>query len=135
MEVEKPCTLFWFYLSFLYSIYSANLVSLSRSPWNPTGWSSEDEGLRKKIQQPLDYVRVVGNNAVHPRGKIDLKDDIKTALTLFRLVNMIVEDMITNPKEMESLFNGLPDDVKKGIDRRDANNNKNSNSNSNSKVH
>ncbi len=46
---------------------------------------------------------------------------------------MIVEDMITNPKEMEQLFNGLPDDVKKGIDRRDANNNKNSNSNS--KVH
>ncbi len=185
LEVEKPCTLFWFYLSFLYSIYSANLVSLSRSPWNPTGWSSEDEdpqvwvaqcfrckeysvwhkgkmiypsegiaplphpdlpddekdhikndyleartivsqsprgaaallrlaiqklvdriveerklpvkknqkdlngkigllvrnGLRKKIQQPLDYVRVVGNNAVHPLGKK------QTSRTILRLLS------------------------------------------------
>lgn len=85
-------------------------------------------GLRKEIQQALDYVRVIGNHSVHPLGKIDLKDDIKTALTLFRLVNKIVEDMIANPKETESLFNGLPDDIKKGIDRRDANSNNNSNS-------
>lgn len=79
--------------------------------------------LRKSIQQALDIVRVIGNNAVHP-GQIDLKDDMKTALSLFRLVNMIVEDMIAKPKEVDSLFNGLPDDVKKGIEKRDEGNNK-----------
>lgn len=75
-------------------------------------------GLRSDIQKALDIVRVIGNHALHP-GQIDLKDDMKTALTLFRLVNMIAEDMITKPSEIESLFNGLPDEAKKGIERRD----------------
>ncbi|MFL6489982.1 MAG: hypothetical protein ACJ70M_00585 [Nitrososphaera sp.] len=66
----------------------------------------------------MDSVRITGNDAVHPLGKIDLKDDIKTALILFRLVNMIVEDMITKPREVEAFYQGLPDQDKKGIERR-----------------
>ncbi|WP_339614511.1 DUF4145 domain-containing protein, partial [uncultured Parvibaculum sp.] len=41
-------------------------------------------GLDSRIQQALDYVRVVGNNAVHP-GQIDFKDDRGTAEKLFGL--------------------------------------------------
>ncbi|MFL6487491.1 MAG: DUF4145 domain-containing protein [Nitrososphaera sp.] len=69
-------------------------------------------GLRKEIQQALDVVRVTGNNAVHPLGMLDLKDDTKTALRLFKLVNMIVEDMFTKPKELQSFYDGLPDEAK-----------------------
>jgi hypothetical protein len=76
-------------------------------------------GLRKEIQQALDVVRVTGNNAVHPLGRLDLKDDMKTALRLFKLVNMIVEDMFTKPKELQSFYDGLPDKDLKGIERRD----------------
>ncbi|MGD5339922.1 DUF4145 domain-containing protein, partial [Xanthomonas citri pv. citri] len=45
------------------------------------------KGLEPEIQQALDIVRVIGNNAVHP-GQVDLKDDKATAITLLRLVNL-----------------------------------------------
>jgi hypothetical protein len=42
------------------------------------------EGLSPKIQQALDLLRVVGNNAVHP-GQIDLDDGSNIALKLFHV--------------------------------------------------
>ncbi len=47
-----------------------------------------ENGLPRKVQQALDIVRVIGNNAVHP-GQIDLTDDVQTAGKLFGLVNVI----------------------------------------------
>ena len=44
------------------------------------------KGLNPRVQQSLDIVRVIGNEAVHP-GVMDLKDDRDTALRLFELVN------------------------------------------------
>ncbi|GCF11946.1 DUF4145 domain-containing protein [Dictyobacter arantiisoli] len=41
------------------------------------------QGLPTKIQQSLDIVRVIGNNAVHP-GEIDVQDHPDTVLLLFR---------------------------------------------------
>ena len=46
------------------------------------------KGLDPKVQQALDFVRVIGNNAVHP-GEIDLRDDRATAESLFRLLNLM----------------------------------------------
>ncbi len=76
------------------------------------------KGLNPKIQKALDVVRVIGNEAVHP-GQIDLTDDNETAQSLFKLVNVIADGMITQPKEVDTLFDDLPEGHKKGIERRD----------------
>ncbi|MEM2995308.1 MAG: DUF4145 domain-containing protein [Candidatus Bathyarchaeia archaeon] len=78
------------------------------------------KGLPTKIQQALDSVRVIGNNAVHP-GELNLRDDINTAVALFDLTNMIVEYMITKPKEISELYNRIPKGAKKAIEKRDKN--------------
>ncbi len=76
-------------------------------------------GLSPKIQQALDVIRVVGNNAVHP-GEINLDDNQDIALKLFRIINIIAQDMITHPKEIEELYDDvLPEGAKKAIDKRD----------------
>jgi hypothetical protein len=75
------------------------------------------KGLSVQIQQSLDYLRVIGNNAVHPLSRIDV-DDYNTASSLFHLVNLVVETMITNPKKIKSYFDALPNGTKDSIDRR-----------------
>lgn len=78
-----------------------------------------EKGLNPKIQKALDFVRVVGNQAVHP-GEINLDDNKEIAIALFKILNLIANDMITVPKEMDDLYNDIiPDDVKDQIDQRD----------------
>jgi hypothetical protein len=77
------------------------------------------KGLPQTVQQVLDVVRVVGNKAVHP-GQIAFDvDDKATATMLMRLLNMIVDRMITEPNEIDSLYQGLPKSVRESIDKRD----------------
>lgn len=76
------------------------------------------KGLPPKVQEALDSVRVIGNEAVHP-GSIDLRDDRDTVLKLFKLVNFIAAKMITEPKEIADLYSGLPADKLAGIAKRD----------------
>lgn len=76
------------------------------------------KGLDRRVQQALDVVRVVGNNAVHP-GQIDLKDDRATAEKLFGLVNLIAEIMISQPKHVASMYDSLPEAARKAIEKRD----------------
>ena len=77
------------------------------------------KGLMVDIQKALDIVRVVGNNAVHP-GVIDVRDNPEIALKLFKLVNIIVEQMITQPKEISELYdNVIPEGAKEQINNRD----------------
>ena len=77
-----------------------------------------EKGLSPKIQQSLDIVRVVGNNAVHP-GKIDLKDNRELATSLFGLINIIADVMISQPKHIEKLYSNLPENLLASIDNRD----------------
>lgn len=77
-----------------------------------------EKGLDPRVQQALDVVRVIGNNAVHP-GQIDLRDDRATAEKLFGLVNLIAEIMISQPKHVSSMFESLPENARKAIELRD----------------
>ncbi len=79
------------------------------------------KGLPEKIQQALDAIRVIGNNAVHP-GQIDLNDNQDTAITLFELINLIIEVMIAQPKRVASVYNNLPQSALDAINKRDGKN-------------
>jgi len=61
---------------------------------------------------------VIGNQSVHP-GQIDLNDDSATTAKLFELVNFIADKMITEPNQIDKLFDGLPDGKKEAIEKRD----------------
>jgi len=61
------------------------------------------KGLPVQIQQALDIVRVIGNNAVHP-GQIDLADD-----------------RITKPRKTRELYGLLPQAARDAIEKRDQN--------------
>lgn len=74
-------------------------------------------GLPVAVQQALDVVRVVGNNAVHP-GQINT-DDAEVVGKLFSLINVITEYMISMPARVGNLFEELPPEAKKAIEKRD----------------
>lgn len=76
------------------------------------------KGLPLGIQKAFDSLRVYGNEAVHPE-EIDLKNDSKTVLKLFGLMNLIVYHMIIAPMEIDELFEGIPQKKKDGILNRD----------------
>jgi hypothetical protein len=76
-------------------------------------------GLDVRVQKILDFVRVVGNESVHP-GTIDLRDDRVTATKLFELVNRIAYDTITHKNEVDALYESLPESKRDAIRRRDA---------------
>ena len=76
-------------------------------------------GLPVKLQQALDSVRVIGNNAVHP-GQIDLIDDVDTVEKLFSLINIICDNQITQPKLIDQFYQEkIPQNLKDAIDKRD----------------
>jgi len=78
------------------------------------------KGLPKTMQQALDSVRVVGNNAVHP-GTIDLNDKIEIAYALFGFVNVICEVLISQPKKIQEFYEkNIPEGIRNGIEKRDS---------------
>jgi len=77
------------------------------------------EGLSPKIQQALDLLRVVGNNAVHP-GEISFDDDSEIAQKMFRVLNIVAEELITKPREIDRLYNDvIPAETREHIQVRD----------------
>ncbi len=76
------------------------------------------KGLPVEIQQALDSLRVIGNEAVHP-GTISLNDNREIALALFGLLNFIIERMITQPNQIRTIYTTLPKSKLDGIVNRD----------------
>jgi hypothetical protein len=77
-----------------------------------------EKGLPDTIRRSLDVVRVVGNNQVHP-GVLDVRDNPEIAISLFGLVNIITEYMISNPKRIQALHDKLPVGAQEQILNRD----------------
>ncbi|WP_028665909.1 DUF4145 domain-containing protein [Runella zeae] len=78
------------------------------------------KGLPPTMQQALDSVRVIGNNAVHP-GKIDLNDNAEIAYALFGFVNIICEMLISQPKKVKEYYEKyIPENIRSGIEKRDS---------------
>ena len=75
------------------------------------------KGLNPQVQRSLDIVRVTGNNAVHA-GKIAF-DDTTNVQALFGLINVIADVLITQPKQIQELYDGLPEGPKEAIKKRD----------------
>jgi len=76
------------------------------------------KGLNVTIQKSLDIVRVIGNESVHP-GIMDMRDDRDTAIKLFELVNIIAEQLISQPRRVKEIYESLPDSKKQSIENRD----------------
>lgn len=74
-------------------------------------------GMPQLLQQSLDALRVIGNHAVHP-GTIDV-DSPETAGKLFEMLNVVVEYTIGLPKRVGTIYNGLPEDALRAIEKRD----------------
>ena len=57
--------------------------------------------------------------AVHP-GQISFDvDDKATAETLMKLLNIITEHLITEPRDIDEIFKALPQTAKEAIEKRD----------------
>ncbi|QEY25190.1 DUF4145 domain-containing protein [Neisseria zalophi] len=74
--------------------------------------------LSHKVTQMADIVRITGNNAVHP-GQLADEDFDKIAEKLFYLINWIVKECITKPKELEEIYNMMPEGARKAVEKRD----------------
>ncbi|WP_214891746.1 DUF4145 domain-containing protein [Exiguobacterium sp. s142] len=80
----------------------------------------EERKVFKRVQEAMDYLRVTGNEAVHP-GVLDKedRDDSEVSLGLFKIINYIVAETIESDAMVEELYQILPDPIKKGIENRD----------------
>ncbi|WP_152058249.1 DUF4145 domain-containing protein [Aliarcobacter butzleri] len=78
-----------------------------------------DKGLPIIVQQALDICRVIGNNAIHP-GEIELNETPEKAAILFEMINFIVEDRISKPKQIERMYQSLPQGALDAIKTRKA---------------
>ncbi|WP_268914004.1 DUF4145 domain-containing protein [Lentilactobacillus sp. SPB1-3] len=78
-------------------------------------------GLPEEVQRMLDSLRVIGNNSVHP-GQIDFtdkEDALNIAKSLLIMLNTITSRLITEQKELDKIYDMIPDGAKKSIVHRD----------------
>ena len=83
---------------------ASNLKRLANLP-NP---------LPPRLLQMAQFIRVIGNEAAHP-GVIDFEENSDTVNALFEFINLLVENQITFPQKVDSLFQSQPDSIQKKI--------------------
>ena len=79
----------------------------------------KERKLPLSVPKSLDAVRVIGNDAIHDLGQIQLYDDSETAGMLFGLVNFAVEKLIADPETVNGIYKMLPESKRKAIEKRD----------------
>lgn len=78
------------------------------------------EGLDFRLQRAADILRLAGNDAVHPAPESDDEGDPAERVgKMFRLVNKLVQDLITSPTEIDDLYEALPLGKREAIEKRD----------------
>lgn len=80
-------------------------------------------GLSPKIQKVLDSIRITGNNVLH-LGELNIDDNQDIAEMLFKMINFIIGEMITKPKEIEDLYEKMPEKERGWVVDRDKNKSK-----------
>lgn len=58
------------------------------------------------LEEAMNSVRLIGNKASHP-SELDINDNPEIANILFEMINFIVGEIITKPKEREEKLNKL----------------------------
>lgn len=69
------------------------------------------------VRKALDSLRVLGNAGVHPTG-INLDEDPNAAFALFKVLNFVVEKLITEEKEMQAIYALIPEEKRENLDNR-----------------
>ena len=75
--------------------------------------------LPPKVVQVADTVRITGNNAVHP-GTMREEDFDYVASKMFELLNFIVKKGISEPRELDELYELTPEGPRKDAEAKDA---------------
>lgn len=70
------------------------------------------------VQQGLDSIRIYGNEGIHP-GEINLNEEQETVLFLFELINIMIEELITRRKKINSFYSKLPKGKTEAVTIRD----------------
>ncbi|SEO30800.1 protein of unknown function [Paracoccus alcaliphilus] len=76
------------------------------------------KGVSPDVTKACDVLRVTGNNAAHPAETLLLDDNRDTAISLFQIINYIVEQTISHAKRLADMHNRLPEGVRLQIDKR-----------------
>ena len=74
-----------------------------------------------QVVKVADTLRITGNNAVHP-GQISDEDFDKVAAKMFDLINFIVKKAITEPKELDELYQLMPEKARNAAEEKDKKN-------------
>lgn len=69
---------------------------------------------KETLKEAMNSVRLVGNKASHP-SELDINDNPEIANILFEMINFIVEEIITKPKEMKEKLNKIKSAIDKKI--------------------
>jgi len=75
-------------------------------------------GVEPQTQKALDIIRVFGNNAAHP-GEIQLDEDVQLVTSMYGMMNFITDRLISQKRQIDTMFDSLPEGVKAQIEDRD----------------
>jgi len=74
--------------------------------------------FNENIIRAADTIRITGNNAVHP-GELNEADIDGIGSKLFGLLNYLVRQGITEPKNIESIYSQIPEAPRRSAEQKD----------------